>query len=390
MAPALIVLLFLTAVRANSGEVAYKAEGDTCFLTPGSTKPITHIMWKHGADIALQWDGEDTYTYRQFEGRSSLNTSTGELAIIGLTQDDSGNYTAEVNGQVTSTTQLQVISPVSKPSISTWCDPQMTYCILTCDGNTTAAEPITCSWQAGDKVLTSTNKLNITKDTKEPLFKCVLTNPVSSSESDAVPNPLSTRNRMFTLTLLVPLAVIVLVCILYCIYKRINGRESDGTAEEKSVMLQNVRRASPQDLTSVVSEGANKVVKKKSVKFQNGQRASPQDLTSVVSEGANNVAENSAVMPNGRETSGREPPADAQPAGVQAGDKQPAGLQAGDKQPADAQPAGVQAGDKQPADAQPAGVQAGDKQPADAQPANTLPVDDQPADAAPPANKEQS
>lgn len=41
--------------------------------------------------------------------RGVLNTSTGELTITGLTRNDSGNYTVEINNQVTKPIQLLVI-----------------------------------------------------------------------------------------------------------------------------------------------------------------------------------------------------------------------------------------------------------------------------------------
>ncbi|CAK6982285.1 uncharacterized protein LOC128354439 isoform X2, partial [Scomber scombrus] len=83
--------------------------------------------------------------------------------MTGLTLDDSGIYTVEINGKETSQTQLLVISPVPKPTISISCDPGMTSCVLTCSGNITGADPVTYWWTAGDKERTSIKELKITK-----------------------------------------------------------------------------------------------------------------------------------------------------------------------------------------------------------------------------------
>lgn len=126
-----------------------------------------------------------------------LNSSTGALTITGLTRDDSGSYTVQINNSsITKTTQLLVIckwryfvwslanrvcfsswiqilvvcsffflpARVSKPSVSTWCEPEMSYCLFTCEGNTTDAEPIEYLWSASDiSRLSSAKVYNLTK-----------------------------------------------------------------------------------------------------------------------------------------------------------------------------------------------------------------------------------
>ncbi|XP_067438714.1 uncharacterized protein [Thunnus thynnus] len=74
--------------------------------------------------------------------RCILNTLTGALTITGLTPDDSGSYTVEINNKVTSKTQLLVISPVSKPTISLSCESEMTYCVLTCSERSTTSPDV--------------------------------------------------------------------------------------------------------------------------------------------------------------------------------------------------------------------------------------------------------
>ncbi|CAK6984762.1 uncharacterized protein LOC128354439 isoform X2, partial [Scomber scombrus] len=143
-------------------EPIYRKIGGEVVLTPNSVvNPIASITWKHGPDIAMEWYGRQTESYRQFKDHGSLNTSTGVMTITGLTRDLSGIYTVDINGKETSKTQLHVISPVPKPTISVLCE--MTHCVFSCDGNITGAEPVTYWWTAGEKRWTSTDKHKITK-----------------------------------------------------------------------------------------------------------------------------------------------------------------------------------------------------------------------------------
>ncbi|XP_051283763.1 uncharacterized protein LOC127378676 [Dicentrarchus labrax] len=216
-----LFVVFLTAVKANSNNPVYKAVDDKVVLKPDSVvKPITSIVWKHGPDIAMQWNGNETHTYRHFKVRGSLNSTTGALMITGLTRNDSGNYTVEINNQVKSTIQLLVISHVSKPTVSTWCDPEMTYCVLTCSGNTTDAEPITFKWEAGDMRWSSSNVHIINKDDQvEPWYACLLDNPVSFKASDPAVNPFHRKNRTFMLTCLILVEIVVVCILILLIYK---------------------------------------------------------------------------------------------------------------------------------------------------------------------------
>ncbi|XP_044201044.1 titin-like isoform X2 [Thunnus albacares] len=193
----LLYFLLWTAVAANK-EPLYGKIGDKAVLTSDSVvNPITSIEWKHGPDLAIEWYGGETFSYRHFKDRSMLNISTGALTITGLTPDDSGSYTVEINDKVTSKTQLLVISPVSKPTLSIRCEPEMTYCVLTCNGNTTGAEPVTYWWTSGDITWSSTKEHNITKEDDELWFSCAFENPVSSSSSEIVFNPFKEKEPLY-------------------------------------------------------------------------------------------------------------------------------------------------------------------------------------------------
>ncbi|XP_039998490.1 uncharacterized protein LOC120798328 [Xiphias gladius] len=200
--------LFLAVVSAQSEITLYKKEGDEVVLNPGSgsvTGPITSIVWRDGPNIAIQWEEPDTDItyYRHFEDRGSLNISSGEMTIKGLTRDDSAVYTAEINNIKATPTRLTVIFPVPVPIVTKSCDDERTSCILTCEGNTTGVELVTYKWRSDDEELTTSSKEHrVEKEnsssTKE--FSCELDNPVSRESSKPIPNPFTTANTPTTST----------------------------------------------------------------------------------------------------------------------------------------------------------------------------------------------
>ncbi|XP_067439519.1 uncharacterized protein [Thunnus thynnus] len=201
----------------KENEPLYKKIGDEAVLTSDSVlNPITSIVWKHGPNTAMEWYGGETTAYRHFRDRSMLNISNGALMITGLTPDDSGNYTVEINNKVTSKTQLLVISLVSKPTLSEWCTG--TYCVLTCNGNTTGAEPVTYWWTSGDTTWSSTKEQKITMMEKElwfSWFSCAFENPVSNIiNSEEVFNPFI-RNQLIFMAIL-----LLVVCIIIITFRR--------------------------------------------------------------------------------------------------------------------------------------------------------------------------
>ncbi|XP_074483030.1 cell adhesion molecule CEACAM1-like isoform X2 [Sebastes fasciatus] len=183
--------VLLAVVSADPVKKLYKKVGDEVVLKPGTIPVKPPIIWKEGNNIAMQWDGMETDPYRQFLVRGSLNTTSGEMTITGLTRKDSGLYTPEINDVVQNTTHLIVISPVPKPTVSESCDDEKTSCTLTCDGDTTDAEPVSYRWKSGDTVKASTKEHRITKDDSSSII-CELENPVSQESSLPVPNRLIT------------------------------------------------------------------------------------------------------------------------------------------------------------------------------------------------------
>ncbi|XP_070711830.1 uncharacterized protein [Pempheris klunzingeri] len=300
-----------SVTAASQDKVIYKAVGGKVVLTPDfPAHPITSVMWKHEADIAMEWYGGEVDSYRHFKVRGMLNSSSGAMTITGLARNDSGSYTARINNQFTTTTQLEVISPVSKPSVSIWCHAEKVYCLFTCEGNTTDAEPITYGWTAHDmRWLLASKVRNITKDETEPVFKCILENPVSSKSSEDAHNPFSTRHLIWP-KLGIIISLVLLICVVFIIifvykYRKVTGDWDVKTVEEQSTVLLKIRQS--QDSTSVVPPDTNNGTAIPSISEvpETSIQVSTSDVAPHTSEGTGN----SAVMSGGEET-----PADIQPA----------------------------------------------------------------------------
>ncbi|XP_041727521.1 T-cell surface antigen CD2-like [Coregonus clupeaformis] len=168
----------------------YHKVGGEVLLKPDITNwpgPITNILWKHGENKVAEWYnrfGLDIYA--AFKGRTTLDQTTGELRIRGLTKTDSGLYSVEFNSKLQyKTYKLSVIKEVPKPTITSSCNPDKTSCTLTCEGDTTDAEPITYSWKVGEGAWEVLDKqMNVFKsDTGKPTngykYICKLNNSVS-------------------------------------------------------------------------------------------------------------------------------------------------------------------------------------------------------------------
>nr|XP_024654479.1 uncharacterized protein LOC101484482 [Maylandia zebra] len=192
------------------------------------------IKWTHDQDVALEWTRQQRFTSWHFRDGCEVDTSTGVLTISNLALNDSGSYTAEINDEVMSTTEIIVITTVPNPTVSTWCHPEMTYCTLTCEPNVTDdAKPITYYWMIGDMVKQSpTSQFNITQANRERLISCQLENPVSYGYSEKILNPLLIRNRAllslpFVWILVFPFG---LICCKCCCCTRRTRRHRSSTA----------------------------------------------------------------------------------------------------------------------------------------------------------------
>ncbi|XP_067439525.1 V-set and immunoglobulin domain-containing protein 1-like isoform X2 [Thunnus thynnus] len=296
-------------------EPLYRKIGDKAVLTPDSVvNPIKSIAWTHGPSIAMEWfrNGDETSSYRQFKDRGSLNTSTGALTITGLTPDDSGNYTVEINNKVTSKTELLVISLVSKPTVSVWC--VMIYCILTCNGDTTGAEPVTYWWTSGNTTWSSTKEHKITMEDKEPWFCCAFENPVSFNSSEKVPNPFIKWVLIWTFIFI---AVFILVVCIIIIYFRCTRRareaqrrwqeflqrwdkEFQEMLDKVNSKIPEINKTSTQDLETAESPDTSNETERPASLVE---ETSPQDTTSTGPPETSNETERSTTSPDVPETS---------------------------------------------------------------------------------------
>uniref|UniRef100_A0A8C7PDX4 Ig-like domain-containing protein n=1 Tax=Oncorhynchus mykiss TaxID=8022 RepID=A0A8C7PDX4_ONCMY len=183
------------AQKLVSGDLYLKVGGELVLKPDKSTvtDPITSILWKHGKNKVAEWDkdfgGLDIYA--AFKERTTLDQTSGELRIRGLKKTDSGVYSVEFNSKLLHKTYtLSVIKAVPKPTITSSCNPDKTSCTLTCEGDTTDAEPVTYSWKEGEgawevigkQLVVSKNYTG--KSTNSYKYFCKMKNSVSGEVSE--------------------------------------------------------------------------------------------------------------------------------------------------------------------------------------------------------------
>ncbi|XP_045555010.1 uncharacterized protein isoform X1 [Salmo salar] len=192
-----LYLWICLAQKVVSGEDLYYKVGGELLLTPDkSTVPdsITGILWKHGKNKVAEWYKDfDLDIYAAFKERTTLDQTTGELRISGLMKTDSGVYSVEFNSKLLDKTYtLSVIKAVPKPTITSSCNANKTICTLTCEGDTTDAEPVTYSWKVGEGVWEvldkqhSVSKNNTDKSNNGYKYTCKLKNTVSEEVSKPI------------------------------------------------------------------------------------------------------------------------------------------------------------------------------------------------------------
>lgn len=192
----MLLLVFVAAFtdRSEQTEVFGGIGDDVVLKLPTSpTSPITQIEWKHGDDLAVEWDGKATDTYLHFKERSDLNLATGELTLKNLTEELSGVYTVRINGNLLDRSiTLKVIAPVPKPHITISCNEEKTECTLTCEGDVTAMDPYWYYWKYnGTEKKTEDNIYKITLLTSAKEFICEIENRVSRKSSEPISDPLT-------------------------------------------------------------------------------------------------------------------------------------------------------------------------------------------------------
>uniref|UniRef100_A0A4W5Q131 Ig-like domain-containing protein n=1 Tax=Hucho hucho TaxID=62062 RepID=A0A4W5Q131_9TELE len=134
---------------------------------------------------------------------------------------DSGVYSVEFNGKPLKTFTLSVIKVVPKPAITSSCNPDKTSCTLTCEGNTTDAEPVTYRWKLGEGAweVSGQQKIVSRNDNTNISYTCQLKNPVSEASEDFDkdlfgPDGWLTKARLFGISVFVLAVAGVLLFIL--------------------------------------------------------------------------------------------------------------------------------------------------------------------------------
>ncbi|XP_063730979.1 SLAM family member 9-like [Eleginops maclovinus] len=194
-------LLFLASLRSASTEDMLFEEGGsvTLNLRPAPSKPITVIEWKFNGITLAEW-AKDVVELTYKRANTSLDITTGRLVVQKMTKTDQGEYSVEVNNRVQAEKyQVVFIKRVPKPSVLTQplsCSTEDEQCSLTCDGDTTEAEPVTYSWKTGaGEWKASGRSMTITKAEHGQVetFTCKMKNPVSEEESEPVTNKLHSK-----------------------------------------------------------------------------------------------------------------------------------------------------------------------------------------------------
>lgn len=324
-------VFFWALTSATAPEALFKAKGDNVVLDPHHlASSVTSLEWKHGSNIAAEWLGGDPECFLQFKGRCTLDKSTGALTITELDGSENGIFSVTINNkQIDTQISLSVIAMVPKPTILPQCDTDTTFCNLTCDGNTTDAEPVSYTWFAGGVKRGSDKELKITKETEEESFTCMLHNPVSNHSSDSFSNPIvkDKRNRM--ISIIISSIIIITALILACgIASFINkkrksrshdftgasGRAEQGTKEEmKELIVVNGEAVQPNvahivpEVHNETNQGSAYAVTQNGVGGSDAQRVSVQVLAPAEPQNDGNSSE---VM---AETSKQDPESDESP-----------------------------------------------------------------------------
>lgn len=221
--PALLLVLF-SSVRAQDSVVHF-AVGESLVMSPPETVPgLTSILWKFNGNLVAEWvkDKVPLEYYSQFKGRTTLNTGNGLLKITKMTEADVGRYSVETNNKVqTVGYNAKVLKKVPKPTVEVQplgCNPTSPDCYLTCNGNTTGAEPVTYSWKKGGEDWKSAEKriniINNEEMQRVKTFICRMNNSVSQEDSDPIDNLFFQEKKSNTESGLAWIAAPVLLCFI--------------------------------------------------------------------------------------------------------------------------------------------------------------------------------
>uniref|UniRef100_A0A671XA93 Immunoglobulin V-set domain-containing protein n=1 Tax=Sparus aurata TaxID=8175 RepID=A0A671XA93_SPAAU len=116
-------VLLLASLNCSEAQVipTYFEVGGTLDLRPTVTETITDILWKYNENLLAEWvkDEAELLYFDKYQGRTTLNTATGQLVINNMDKDDVGMYTVERNNRVHGQSyDVRWITRVPKPIVS--------------------------------------------------------------------------------------------------------------------------------------------------------------------------------------------------------------------------------------------------------------------------------
>ncbi|GLD73780.1 uncharacterized protein AKAME5_002510500 [Lates japonicus] len=192
-------------------------------MTPSTSNPITSLVWKRDGNLVAEWMNSEIKFNETYKGRTTLNTTTGELGITDVHRSDRGLYTVEINGHIYDIEWIVIVlEEVPEPEVLARplaCSFNSDNCNLTCYGNTTGAGTVTYSWREDggewkegerDKTIVNNEELKSVKT-----FYCQMNNNVSVKESEPYPNPFfqgKPPTWVIVLAILLPMALLGIGC----------------------------------------------------------------------------------------------------------------------------------------------------------------------------------
>nr|XP_046179936.1 cell wall protein IFF6-like isoform X2 [Oncorhynchus gorbuscha] len=226
-------------VNAGPSTTRYVITNGNVIINPGIRGGVLQeILWKHGVNKAVEWGTGRIQEFQDFEGKTSLNTTTGEITIRQLTKQLSGVYEAEcVIGQKIQTFQqrVEVIDPVSQPEVT--CELNGTMATIHCSAEGPLLE-YRWSWPDHQGEMWSQEQNGQHYNIKSPesvSYTCEARNPVSEKTLTYSSNDcLATGNpEIYIYTGIcagVLLVAVVVAVVVWLVKKRSKDLRSTGNA----------------------------------------------------------------------------------------------------------------------------------------------------------------
>ncbi|CAN9498189.1 unnamed protein product [Ophioblennius macclurei] len=195
-----LCVLQAAAVHARCEKLVYGKLGGVVSLNVDTNiTSITSIVWKEGANIAIEWDGVTEDRNRHYKDRGQLDKTSGTMTISGLLKSDSNIYKPEINNKEGTAVCLEVVSAVPVPTIIKNCSKENTRCTLMCSGDTTGAGSVKYQWLSDNTLEShSLKSYDIEKDSSvdKKEYTCELKNEVSQETSQPISNPFTQTGEM--------------------------------------------------------------------------------------------------------------------------------------------------------------------------------------------------